>query len=58
MAVVNQIDRVIANEGKIVDGRNMVDMRVIYRIDMDKARNVALAATKVEFHECCFQSLG
>ena len=58
MAVVNQVNRIISSEGEIIYGRNMVNMRIIDRIDMDKARNVALAATKVKFHENSFLSFG
>lgn len=50
MTAINQVDTGIADEGQIIDRRNMVDMRISDGIDVNKTRYIPLAAAKVQFH--------
>ena len=60
VAVVDQIDRVVADESQIVDRCNMVDMGVVHRVDVHEAGDMPLAAAEMEFHGvgCSFASGG
>ena len=44
VAVVDGIDRAIANERQTIYCRHMINVGIVDRIDVDKARNVPLAA--------------
>jgi len=50
MAVVDEIGRVVRNERQVVDGGDVIDMRVIHRVDVHETGNVPLAAAEMEFH--------
>jgi hypothetical protein len=43
VAVVDHIDRIVRNEGEVVDGGDVIDVRIIDGVDVNEAGNVAFA---------------
>jgi len=50
MAVVDQIDGAVLQEGEVVDARYMIDVRVVDDVDMHVPGDVATTAPEMEFH--------